>query len=121
MPANFIPSDYALAFFRTQPPRGQKPAEVRITATVLRQKNNRRSGSHSHLSSDDRIHSCPFRLYSAKSSGGLPPSNLTSFPCLSKSSWYGAKPTSFLLTSRLAGSSTSHESSPLSFQSKTVP
>src|SRR5438094_5378785 len=66
-------------------------------------------------------HSCPFRLYSAKSSGGLPPSNLTSFLCLSRSSWYRAEPTSFLLTSRLAGSSTSHESSPLSFQSKTVP
>jgi hypothetical protein len=40
MPANFVPRDSARAFFGAQPPHRQKPAEVRIAAPVLCQKND---------------------------------------------------------------------------------
>ena len=54
MPANFVPRDSALAFFGAQPPRRQKPAEVRIAAPVLCQKNDCRFILHCYLRTDDQ-------------------------------------------------------------------
>ena len=54
MTINFVPPDGALAFFGSQPPGRQKPAEIRIAAPVLRQKNDYRPIIHCYLRTDDQ-------------------------------------------------------------------
>ena len=54
MMINFVPRDGALAFFGAQPSRRQKPAEIRIAAPVLGQKNDYRFIFHCYLRTDDQ-------------------------------------------------------------------
>ena len=55
MRANFIPTDSALPFLRAQPAFGDQPTQIRITAAILRQQNNRRTVVDRDLRTDDEL------------------------------------------------------------------
>ena len=55
MRANFIPTDSALPFLRAQPAFGDQPAQVRITAAILRQQNYRRTVVDRNLGTNNEL------------------------------------------------------------------